>query len=187
MMFKHRMYVIALAILAVGLTACGPSVRSASCSGSGGSNGGLREMRCQVTLAKSGASGPISFAGFDASLASLDLSESNVNAALNVALTVNVVLRNNGAIVASNAFAATQSGYVVTFDNPTAVNAWLAGYNGLATTIEGDIDGVGFVEKPGTNVASFRFVYGGAVDSGVTDSWYTAPGGSGCGVNCQQN
>ncbi|MCC6562316.1 MAG: hypothetical protein IT478_13235 [Xanthomonadales bacterium] len=155
-------------------------MKEVSCSGHGGSSGGVHQAQCRATFEKSAASGTLDFNTFDAARVWIDLSESNLVAKSYVATSINIVLRRHGAIVASANFPATQQQYEVRFDNPPAVNSWLRGQNGMADEVAGDVASVGFFSKSGTNLVTFKIVYDGVVDVGGSRSWYSGAGDGGC-------
>lgn len=169
-----------LAVATLAIAACASTRWTVSCNGHGGSSGGVHEAECAATAEKSSLIGTLDFSSFDAARVWIDLSESNILAKPLLTVSVNLVLRRQGNIVASANFPATQAGPAVHFNDSGAVTNWLRAYSGLVDQVSGSIDGLGFTGKAGTNVVTMQLVYDGSVDSGASRSWYQNNGGGGC-------
>lgn len=123
----------------------------------------------------------ISFAGYDASRAYIDLSQSTAFPKQDT-MAFNLLLRRSGAIVASTSVSAKVIGSEVRFVNPAAVNLWLQQHNNMGDALDGEVSPE-FYSNIGTNVATFEIKYDNVVVDAATYSWYRS-GPNGC-EDCQ--
>lgn len=150
--------ILILAVTLIGtlaLTGCDQSVdASGGCIGSNSVS-----PRCDVGATYT-ARWKSSYSTFDASLASLDLSQSNVDITNNSGNIILAVKDSNGSTIASSVFNWNRSGNTVYPSNPTSMSNFVNTHLQHNYTIAIDVEGMETTANSGSNNFVAIFNYG---------------------------
>lgn len=178
-----RIPVVVVTILfASALAGCG-SAGTTDVSASGGSSGisdyGVRHTRTWY-FGRGAMPTPRNGGPVDAALAALDFNSSSVSITSTSGSAV-VKLHLEDGTMAANAFPWVRSGQQIIFQNPSAVNTWLANYWGDAEGFTVEVQGQS-TSEPGPDLLVSEPVYASQTYGGGTASWFLIcdPGDPNC-------
>lgn len=170
-------------LMALTLVACNRPSPSVSCSGSGGSSGGLRQINCKIVF-KAASDQSIDLATFDASHVLVDMSAS-LSDPMPGTYAGTALLYSGNTLVAARSFEVQVIGFTGYIKYPAAFTTWVRSYAGQADGYQLAAD-TRFTEHLGANSATFELRYMNQPVTGVSQAWYISPNG-GCAGSCQAN
>ena len=176
---KTNLSYVALAILATCMTGCfRVEVRSVDIDCTSGQQA---DIMCNNPALKVGTGDANAYGSlatlFDASLARVDTSASNVSLT-SATGSATITLKRNGTTTAAAAFPYYRSGSYVYISNPSEVNAWVTANGAIADEVELSFDGFVFNRIDGLNTVVVEYQYASEVVSGAAWSRYYSPGGN---------